>query len=115
MVIDLIQPKKQAGTALLGIFHDADVRSQVADRIIDVRYEDLVADQESQTRRLLDYCDLDWDEACLSFHESDTAVTTASAVEVRQPIYRTSVGKWKNYRSQLAPLERFLREHDVEN
>ena len=83
-------------------------------RILNVRYEDLVAKQETQTRKLLDYCDLEWDEACLSFHESDTVVTTASAVEVRQPIYSTSVAKWKNYRSQLAPLERFLSEHDVE-
>tara|TARA_R110002096_G_scaffold195693_2_gene378365 strand:- start:2250 stop:3848 length:1599 start_codon:yes stop_codon:yes gene_type:complete len=83
-------------------------------RILNVRYEDLVADQETQTRKLLDYCDLEWDRACLSFHESSTVVTTASAVEVRRPIYSTSIGKWKNYRSQLASLERLLREHDVD-
>ena len=83
-------------------------------RILNVRYEDLVADQETQTQKLLDYCDLEWDRACLSFHESSTVVTTASAVEVRRPIYSTSIGKWKNYRSQLASLERLLREHDVD-
>ena len=86
----------------------------LAGRILNVRYEDLIADQETQTRRLLDYCNLEWDQACLSFHESDTVVTTPSAVEVRQPIYSTSIGKWKNYRSQLASLERFLREHKLE-
>ena len=69
-----------------------------------VRYEALVGDLEGETRRLLEYCALPWDDACLRFHENARASTTASAVQVRQPVYGTSIGRWRNYAEQLEPL-----------
>jgi hypothetical protein len=69
-----------------------------------VYYEDVVADVERETRRLLEYCGLPWDDACLQFHAGPQASTTASALQVRQPIYDTSVGKWRRFSSQLEPL-----------
>jgi Flp pilus assembly protein TadD len=79
-------------------------------RILDVRYEDVVADLESQTRRLLDYCGLDWDERCLSFHRTERPVRTASAAQVRQPIFDTSIGRWRDYEEFLGPLLAELRD-----
>lgn len=73
-------------------------------RILEVRYEDLVADQEGQTRRLLDFCGLAWDPACLAFQRNESRVATASAVQVRAPLYASSVRRWERYRSELGPL-----------
>lgn len=70
----------------------------------DVRYEDFVADQEGQTRALIDYLGLPWNDAVLSFHESARQVRTASAAQVRQPMYRGSVDLWKRYGDRLKPL-----------
>jgi tetratricopeptide (TPR) repeat protein len=72
--------------------------------MIDLRYEELVGDLEGQARRLLDHCDLPWNDACLSFHSTDRAVRTASATQVRQPIYKSSVGRWKPAPQLLQPL-----------
>ena len=72
--------------------------------MLEVQYEDVVEDMEAQTRRILDFCDLPWDDACLAFHKSTRPVKTASVVQVRQPIYRSSVGRWHAYRDQLQPL-----------
>ncbi|HYD17174.1 MAG TPA: sulfotransferase, partial [Patescibacteria group bacterium] len=72
--------------------------------IYTAKYEDMVADPEAQTRRLLDWCGLPFDARCLSFHETDRIVKTASASQVRQPIYRDSAGKWKKHAAHLAPL-----------
>ena len=69
-----------------------------------LRYEDLVADLEGEARRLLEYCGLAWDARCLRFHENEDASTTASALQVRQPIYAHSVGRWRNYAKHLEPL-----------
>ncbi len=77
-------------------------------RILDVRYEDVVADQEGQSRRMLDYCGLDWDPACLSFYKTKRSVSTASAAQVRKPIYTNSVERWKRFEPQLAPLIKAL-------
>jgi tetratricopeptide (TPR) repeat protein len=77
-------------------------------RILDVRYEDMVADQEHQTRRLLEFCGLPWEDGCLSFHKTDRPVLTASASQVRQPIYKSAVNRWKRYESHLAPLLKAL-------
>ena len=74
------------------------------DGFLDVDYEDIVADQEGQTRRLLDYCGLGWEDACLDFHKSDRSVRTASSVQVRSPIYNTSLKAWEPYREFLQPL-----------
>jgi hypothetical protein len=73
-------------------------------RILDVRYEDVVADLEGQARRIIEYCGLPWDDRCLSFHETDRPVRTASATQVRQPIYKNAVGRWRVYEEFLGPL-----------
>lgn len=75
-----------------------------AGTILDVRYEELVADLEGETRRLLAHCNLAWDERCLAFHETQRPVRTASATQVRQPLYVTSVARWRAYEEFLAPL-----------
>ncbi len=72
--------------------------------ILDVRYEDVVADLEGQARRIIAYCGLPWDERCLSFHEINRPVRTASATQVRQPIYKSAIGRWRVYEAQLGPL-----------
>lgn len=74
-----------------------------------VRYEDVVDRLEDEARRLLAFCGLPWEPACLEFHRSSAPSTTASASQVRQAIYRSSVGKWRQYRAQLQPLESRLR------
>jgi Flp pilus assembly protein TadD len=73
-------------------------------RILDVRYEEVVADLEGQARRIISHCGLSWDERCLSFHQTIRPVRTASATQVRQPIYKTAVGRWRDYEEQLGPL-----------
>ena len=72
--------------------------------MIEVRYEDVVADTEGQARRLLEFLDLPWDERCLRFHENKRAVATASNAQVRQPIYASSVGRWRHYEKHLGEL-----------
>jgi len=72
-----------------------------SDRFMEVRYEDIVLDQENQTRRLLEFCGLDWEEACLRFHENTAPVSTASSVQVRQPLYSGSIGRWQRYGNKL--------------
>lgn len=77
-------------------------------RVLEVRYEDVVGDLEVQTRRLLEYCGLPWEDACLRFYETERAVRTASSEQVRKPIYSTSVNHWRNFRDELAPLVEVL-------
>ena len=77
-------------------------------RVLRVRYEDVVEDQEGQTRRLLDYCGLPWEDACLEFHRNDRPVNTASAEQVRQPIYAESVNYWKHYEDHLQDIKDIL-------
>jgi tetratricopeptide (TPR) repeat protein len=72
--------------------------------IIEVDYADTVSDLEGTARRLLDACGLKWDNACLEFHKTQRAVQTASVTQVRRPIYRTSVARWRNYKDQLTDL-----------
>ena len=73
-------------------------------RMLDVQYEEVVADLEGQARRILAHCGLPWDERCLAFHETDRPVRTASAVQVRQPIYASAVDRWRVYEPFLGPL-----------
>jgi tetratricopeptide (TPR) repeat protein len=72
--------------------------------MIEVRYEDVVADKEAQTRRLLEFLDLPWDERCLAFHENKRYVATSSRDQVRRPIYSSSVGRWKHYEKYIPEL-----------
>lgn len=76
--------------------------------VLDVEYEDLVGDQEAVTRRLLDFCGLDWDPNCLKFHANKRVVRTASHWQVRQPIYTRSVDRWRHYEEHLGPLKEAL-------
>jgi len=73
-------------------------------KMLEVQYEDLVGDLEGESRRLIDFLGLEWDPACLAFHSTDRPVMTASYWQVRQPMYSSSVGRWKHYRRQLQPL-----------
>jgi len=73
-----------------------------------LHYEHLVSDQEQETRRLLEFCGLDWDERCLDFHRSQRFVNTASYAQVRQPLYRSALEHWKHYERYLGPLTEAL-------
>jgi tetratricopeptide (TPR) repeat protein len=79
-------------------------------RMIDIQYEAVVADLEGQSRRLIEFLGLPWDPACLEFHRSGSTVLTASAWQVRQPIYTRSVGRWRRYEKHLGPLLERLKE-----
>lgn len=72
--------------------------------VLDVRYEDIVADKEAQARRILEYCGLEWNEASLDFHKLERPIRTASVTQVRQPIYTSSVERWRKYEKFLKPL-----------
>ena len=73
-----------------------------------VIYEDLVADTESEIRRLLDYCGLPFEEACLKFYENDRSVRTVSSEQVRRPIFRDGIDQWRHYEPWLGPLKLVL-------
>lgn len=88
-------------------------RESMPGRILEVRYEDIVEDQEGSTRLLLEHCGLPWDPACLRFEENAAPVSTASAVQVRSPIYRSSLQRWKRYEAHLGPLRQLLEEGGV--
>lgn len=77
-------------------------------RLLELRYEDLVAGPRSEIRRLLDYCQLPWDEGCMRFHETSRAVGTASQFQVRQPLHGAAVGRWRRHASRLEPLRMAL-------
>ena len=82
-------------------------------RILEVQYETLVDSQEAVSRELLAFCDLPWDDACLRFEENPAPVNTASAVQVRAPVYRTALKRWKKYEPQLGPLLDLLRSEGI--
>ncbi len=82
-----------------------------ADNILEVHYEDIVVDVESQTRRMLEYIDLPWDDACLAFYENKRLVKTASVAQVRQPIYSTSVARWQHFSKHLDPLMDIVEQY----
>lgn len=77
---------------------------------LDVQYEDIVADMEGQARRLIDWAGLPWNDACLEFHKTKRNIRTASVTQVRQPIYTSSVERWRNYEKYLGPLLEGLQE-----
>jgi hypothetical protein len=76
--------------------------------MLDVRYEDVVADLEGWARRIVAHCGLDWDPACLTFHDTARAVSTYSATQVRRPIYTSAIGRWRAHEHHLGPLMREL-------
>ena len=89
-------------------------RQALPGRIVEIGYEQLVEDQEGVTRRLLEACGLPWDEACLRFEENSAPVATASAVQVRSPIFRSSLQRWKRYEPQLRELRALLEGAGIE-
>ena len=83
------------------------------DRFLEVDYEALVADQEAGTRRLIEFCGLEWDDACLRPEGNQRIVQTASSWQARQPVYRSSVARWRNYESWLGELRELLLPEDA--
>lgn len=83
------------------------------DGVLQVRYEDLVADPQAQARRMLEWCGLDWDQEVLAVAGDDRPSTTASAAQVRRPVHAGSIGKWRRFECGLAPLHQALREAGV--
>jgi Flp pilus assembly protein TadD len=88
-------------------------RTLLGARLIEIDYEEIVANQASATRRLLGACSLPWEDACLDFHRNDSPTLTASAAQVRRPLYASSVGLWRRYEAGLQPLVRALRAGGV--
>jgi hypothetical protein len=77
-------------------------------RFLEIDYEALTADREAETRRLISFCELDWHDACLRPERNQRAIITASRWQARQPVYRSSVERWRNYRPWLGPLADLL-------
>jgi hypothetical protein len=79
--------------------------------LLEIHYEDIVRDQEAASRKMIEFVGLPWDDEVLRFHESKAPSATASAVQVRRPVYASSIDKWRSHESGLAPLRaRLLRE-----
>jgi tetratricopeptide (TPR) repeat protein len=88
-------------------------RDVLGARLIEIDYEALVADQEHTTRGLLYDCALPWEESCLKFHQNESPTLTASAAQVRKPLYNSSVGLWRHYKRELQPLAERLHVSGV--
>lgn len=90
-------------------------RKLLPGRILELRYEALVENQEAETRHLLEHCGLGWHDACLRFERNAAPVATASSLQVRQPMFRSSVGRWHHYEHELEPLRILLRAAGIES
>jgi hypothetical protein len=82
-------------------------------RILEIHYEDIVESQEAKSRQILDFCGLTWDERCLRFEENPSPVATASAIQVRAPIYRSALKRWKKYGDRLDDLQTLLLDSGI--
>lgn len=89
-------------------------RNRFPDRFFDISYESTVNALEPNARELIRYLDLPWEDACLRFHEQEKAVSTASAVQVREPVHTRSIGRWRKYGRQLEPMLATLKQHGIE-
>jgi len=89
-------------------------RAAIPHSFIDVDYETLVDAQEATSRGLVQYCGLEWEDACLAFHANASPAATASAAQVRRPLYRSSLDRWRSYERQLAPLAEYLTNHGID-
>jgi hypothetical protein len=76
--------------------------------MMEVVYEDLVDSQEQTTRRLVEFCGLEWEQACLRHQDNDRRILTSSVWQARQPVYKSSVARWRNYEPWLGPLRELL-------
>jgi hypothetical protein len=88
-------------------------RAVLGDRLIEISYEELVAEQENQTRALLDRLGLDFEEACLNFDKNEAPSTTASSVQVREKVHTASVQRWKRFEKQLQPVRDILEKSGI--
>jgi tetratricopeptide (TPR) repeat protein len=88
-------------------------RETIPANYTEVRYEDVVERTEPEARRLIEFCGLDWHPSCLAFDQNAAPVATASSVQVRQPIYRSALERWRNYETQIEPLRRLLGDAGV--
>ena len=84
-------------------------KQSIPDFIYDISYEKLIENQELETRKLLNFCNLDWDKSCLNFFENRSPIKTLSTVQVRNPIYKSSIKSWKNYENNILPLIHSLK------
>jgi tetratricopeptide (TPR) repeat protein len=84
-------------------------RKKMPEGFMEINYEDLIDDPETHARSLIDYCDLDWEDACLEFYKSKRQVKTLSIMQVRQPIYKSSIKAWERYEDDLKPLFEALK------
>ena len=80
-------------------------------KILHVQYEDVVNDLDNQVKRILDYCELPFEENCINFHKTERNVRTPSSEQVRQPIYKSGLEQWKNFEPWLQPLKDALDEN----
>ena len=85
----------------------------IPERIMEIAYEDILADQEKATRSLLGHCELSWNEACLAFENNTAPVATASAVQVRSPLYTTAQGRWRAYGEALDDVRHVLHSAGI--
>lgn len=98
----------------LGHFHNqvqrmmAHWRKFMPDSILTMPYEGMVENQEAESKRMLEFCGLEWDDAVMNFHETDRQVRSASSTQVRKPMYKSAMGRWKNYAKHLDPLRKAL-------
>lgn len=89
-------------------------RQRFPGRFYDVAYESIASDLEPHARAVMSYLELPWEDACLRFHEQASAVTTASALQVREPPHTRSVGRWREYRKQLQPMRDEFEKHGID-
>jgi hypothetical protein len=82
-------------------------------KVLRVDYEELIANQQAQTRRILEHCGLEWEDACLRFEQNTAPVATASSVQVREKIYATATGRWRRYEAQLVALRELLTRNGI--
>ena len=76
--------------------------------VYNLEYEKLVSDHETESRKLIEFCNLTWEDKCLEFYKTKRGVATASNVQVRQPIYKSSIQLWKNFEKELSPLKQAI-------
>eukprot|EP01034_Spumella_vulgaris_P023486 gene23486-29704_t len=89
-------------------------RTVMPGAFLDIDYEELVHSQEATSRRMIDFCGLSWEDACLDFHRNASPSATASAAQVRRPVYQSSVQRWRAYAKQLLPLTTYLTAHGID-
>ena len=89
-------------------------KKTLGDGVLEIRYEELVTRQEAVSHEIMEFCGLDWQDACLQFHKSPAPSSTASAVQVRQPMYQSSIGRWKKYERHLQPLTTLLEKEGID-